>query len=552
MTWNIVFLIAGVILTIAVEALVVYLVLIRDKRKLDNETPTTQEPATGTEDSEQPKEPEHETETMNGDPAVTTPKEPESNEPTGESETNGDATSEANSDGDSEFDKLFSELIEYFGSVVPFPRRQENGVIDMDSQTVKYLRRIYDTIPENDELVDSIPMVFDYSGDGVNPYALDQLSAWLLGMVLAELVPAKVERIEQLAYDFRIKGVVQPVYGFTNYSDPNKMRDVAAMIYASMREPDTIPELRRELVTKMVSYKNDISELYPDLTQFMPPAPPPYLDAYKNRKRPYIHVSTEETDEHINFMVAQCLNLDSNIYSNVSDFRQETIQAIANKEYKKPHLFGKPRTVTDPTYGTMTFNPVFGVHNIGVAIDPDSKLADLAYTIGKMCSNARKPLLDAEYGRRRPGQGYYDPSANQAKRQRALVNYAIEEGDGHTTGYYNQGGDYVDGNGNHIGDYETYYQGQLYANSYPSGHSAFIQGAGMVLAMAMPERRSKILEALVEFSNARIICRYHNQSDVIHGRVCGATTIPLLLGCTNIDFDAKLKEAVSEQFIIPF
>ena len=66
-------------------------------------------------------------------------------------------------------------------------------------------------------------------------------------------------------------------------------------------------------------------------------------------------------------------------------------------------------------------------------------------------------LLSLKYGRRRPGQGKYDNTANSDPAQRVLVNYAIEEGDGYTTGYYNKDGDYISSDGTHIGDYETYF-----------------------------------------------------------------------------------------------
>ena len=52
-------------------------------------------------------------------------------------------------------------------------------------------------------------------------------------------------------------------------------------------------------------------------------------------------------------------------------------------------------------------------------------------------------MLDQEYGRRRPGEGEIDGSANSDPNRRALVNEPIENGDGHSTGSYDKNGDYV-------------------------------------------------------------------------------------------------------------
>lgn len=434
---------------------------------------------------------------------------------------------------------LFDDLIVYFGKVVNIPK---------EGKTYKYLEEQYEKFADDEPDEELFTVPYYYWGDKENDCWIEQGNARLFANILSELVPDKAELLQQMGYDYPIYGADQPTYGWDFLTDPNVNRDSADIFYAANKDIDLIPELRAELGGKMVTYKNDVSELFLDNTKWMPTAPLPYLDAYKNRPKgtPVGNEETYQTDETINEYVAQYYTLDTKD----AEKRQMTIQAIANKEYKKPHLFGKPRTVTDPKYGTMIFNPVFGKHNIGVEIDPNGKIADLCYSIGRICTDSRKPLLDQEYGRRRPGQGDVDPSANKVKERRALVNYAIEEGDGHTTGYYNQNGDYVDNNGTHIGDYETYFQGQLYANSYPSGHSAFIKGVAMTLADIMPDKADKILKAMVEFSNGRVICHYHNMSDVIHGRVVGGFIVPKLCACTNIDYYKRLKEA-REEYLNP-
>lgn len=430
---------------------------------------------------------------------------------------------------------IFNGLIDYFSAVVP---------IDKGGNVFKYLRQLYDSIPSYKGMENNFPTIYDYSGETHNTYVHYQLCAWLFGAVLTEIVPEKRQELAQAAYNYVVNGADQPTYGWTSDSDPNQARMMASAIYSISRDSSVIPELRKELNSKMLTYKDDISECYIDCTKFMPTAPPPYIKGYENRSKgtPVDADNTASVDEQINDYVAQYYNLDTKD----AEKCQTTIQAIANKEYHKQHLFGKPRTVTDKKYGTMTFNPVFGVHNIGIEIPDNGDIANFVYDFGKVCSATRITLLDQEYGRRRPGQGDKDGSANADSKQRALVNYAIEEGDGHTTGYYDKGGYYVDGNGNYVGDYETYYQGQLYANSYPSGHSAYIEGVGLMLMMVMPDKADLILKATNEFAISRCICRYHWMSDTIHGRVIGSTMVPVLAATTNTDFDNLLNKAKAE------
>lgn len=423
----------------------------------------------------------------------------------------------------------FDDIIAYFSNIIPIGEKTRDYLWGFKSiQSIE----------------ECFPSIYDYYGDNTNKYVLDQYLGWIVGLVLAELVPEKRQQLIQMAYDYKVKGKDQPTYGYTFETDPNIARLVASSVYASTRDAAKIPELRKELGGKMLTYKIDISECFIDCTKFMPTAPPPFINGYENRPKgtPVDADNTASVDEQINDHVAQYYNLDTKD----AEKRQATIQAIANKEYHKQHLFGKDRTVTDKVYGTMTIRPVFGKHNLGIEIPDDGAIANLIYDMGKICSATRISLLNQEYGRKRPGMGDTDGSMNPDERHRALVNYAIEEGDGHTTGYYDKGGYYVDGNGNYIGDYVTYYQGQLYANSYPSGHSAFIMGVGMLLMEVMPDKADKILQAVNEFANSRVICRYHNQSDTIHGKVIGTMMIPVLHATTNYDLDGMVNNAKEE------
>ena len=442
-------------------------------------------------------------------------------------------------------DHGFDDLIAYFSKAVE---------IRKDGKVYQYLSAVY-TFVADDYIADepliynkkNFPVIVDYFGDTENPFVISQMFGWLFAIILTELRPDLRDTIMQMGYDYQIKGASQPTYGWTFDDDPNIARTVAAIYYAVTRQADQIKELMKELGGEPLTYQNDPSEVAVDMTRFMPSAPGPYLPQYANRKRGY-PVGAEggdhtlKEDQMIHDAISEYYSLDS---SNPTR-RQATIQAISDKEYKKPHLFGKPHTVKDPIYGTMTFNPVFGKHNLGFEIPEDGAIAELFYTVGYWCSYARIPLLNEEYGRKRPGQGDSDGVANADPCQRVLVNYAIEDGDGRPTGYYNQGGDYVDSQGNHIGDYTTFYQNAVYANSYPSGHSAEIAGGTTVLCMVMPELAPILMQAMNQYALNRTVTRFHWTSDVKHGLVIGAIMVPILASTTTFKFADLLKKAQKE------
>lgn len=499
-------------------------------------TPTPAEP------KEEPSEPQ--TEVQNGDPAVITPVDEENPK---EEELEPPAENDVPVIHD-----VFNELIDYFNEVVDIERGGKTYCY-LSEAYGKAVRQYY--VAKSEDSIynkDNFPTIVDYYTDKDYQFAFEKLAAWLFYCILAEIVPEKRSELCQLAYDYMEKGKDVPTFGHSFDTDPNNCRMVAACIWAMTRDADIIPELRKELGGKMLKYKSDISECFLDICKFMPPAPGPYLKEYEKRKNGYpVFGKNEDTnktgmnheaDLATHVYVSGYYTLDTKD----AEKRQATIQAIANKEYKKPHLFGKPRTVKDDKYGEMTFYPVFGKHNLGIEIPDNGAIANLCYMVGMACSNNRKPFLEQEYGRRRPGEGEVDGKASNNPSERVLVNYPIEENDGRSTGYYNQGGDYVDGQGHHIGDFETYYQNQVYANSYTSGHSAFIMGVGKVLMMVMPELSNLILKAVNDFANSRIICRYHWVSDTKHGLVIGTMMLPVMCGTENCEIDKQLKECRKE------
>lgn len=420
-------------------------------------------------------------------------------------------------------------------------------VIDYMSQCVEINANIRDYLYTRwwsyGEFQDLFPVVVSYFGDKENEFSAEQCLAWKYAMILSEIFPEKRKELYKLAYNYGVEGKKQPIYGWTMESDPSVSRLIGSITYATTREPKTIAKLRKECGGSTITYKDKIDEIFFDLSDFMPAAPGPYLPTYTNRyDTPVKAKETEEMDKKIHEYISQYYNLDTKD----AEKRQRTIQAIADKEHKTPHLFGKERTVQGTSHGSMTFQPVFGKHNLGITIPENGAIAALCEAVGMPSSNNRKSLLNPNYGRRRPGQGTYDATPNPVKEQRALVNYAIEEGDGHSTGYYNNNGDYISNDGTHIGDYGTYFQSQLYANSYPSGHSAYIWGVALILMEVMPDKAREIVKAANEFALSRTIARYHWTSDTIIGRIIGSTLIPVLHATTNVKLDKLLSKAKVE------
>ena len=90
------------------------------------------------------------------------------------------------------------------------------------------------------------------------------------------------------------------------------------------------------------------------------------------------------------------------------------------------------------------------------------------------------------------------------------------------------------------------FQKFLFANSYPSGHSAMGMGAALILMEIMPDRADKILKAANQFAINRTIARYHWNSDTIQGRVLATAQIPVLHAVTNFNIDKLINKAKKE------
>lgn len=486
---------------------------------------------------EQPKEPKKPDEPDDQDDQDV-PKKPEEPKtpPTPDNKPENKPEQEPEQEPEQKPDK-FVEIIEYYKDV---------AMLEDWSKTYDYIKKIYKKYLTLDlRKKELFPYILDYYGEEDNEYAKDQELAWLVGMILAEILPEKRDEIYKKAYDYCIKGTDQPTYSYTFDTDPNVSRLVASAAWAVTRKPLKIRFLREEQESNTIKYNKEIDELFVNIKEFMPHAPGPYLNS--DRDKPLNVDSSIEynlkEDKEIHDYISKYYNLDTKD----AEKRQATIQAIADKESAVQHLFGGDRTVVDPDYGEMTLKPVFGKHNIGIEIPTDGAIANLVDTLGVHCSRNRNSLLKQEYGRRRPGMGKTDASRNSDPNQRALVNYAIEEGDGFTTGYYNKDGDYIDStDGQHIGDFVKYFQKEMWSNSYPSGHSAFIWGVALLLMEVMPDRAEQIMKAANQFAINRTVARYHWNSDTIHGRVIGSIFVPIMHSIDNLDTEKLVDEAKKE------
>ncbi|HHO59193.1 MAG TPA: phosphatase PAP2 family protein, partial [Thiotrichales bacterium] len=64
--------------------------------------------------------------------------------------------------------------------------------------------------------------------------------------------------------------------------------------------------------------------------------------------------------------------------------------------------------------------------------------------------------------------------------------------------------------------------------SYPSGHSAIGWAWALILSEVAPEKADAILYRGRAYSQSRVVCNVHWQSDINEGRMMGAAIVPLL------------------------
>ena len=79
--------------------------------------------------------------------------------------------------------------------------------------------------------------------------------------------------------------------------------------------------------------------------------------------------------------------------------------------------------------------------------------------------------------------------------------------------------------------------------SYPSGHATTGWTWALILSEIAPERSDAILARGRAFGQSRLICNAHWQSDVIEGRVMGASTVARLQSDPNFRADVEAAKA---------
>ena len=426
-----------------------------------------------------------------------------------------------------------------------------------------FYHRSFNSIPSvvNKE---NFPTLYEFGEEGSSDKAIDTLVGWLFALQLAELKPSKKTSIFKIGYELGGYDKYSNIYGYKFAYDPNLMRIVAAAIYAAMRgtiHPD-VDAMRSEIggtrYSKTLEKLNENSreavgenDFFTDFREFLPTAPGPYAPSYKTR--PDNTYPGEEKDENKNLkvdrdvheMVVERYNLDND------EFYQETVQAIADKEADKEHLFG-PNRVTDHFH----FHPVFGKNTIEIELDPDGDLGDFV-TLALSVSSRSRGIMQGtsttpkQYGRLRPGCSWKQEAKKNSSdddRRNILTNIEIEDGDGSPTGYYDKKGNWVYKDAiSSPAEFEESQKNALWANSYPSGHSSGIIGGAMVLIELMPERADLILKAANQYAVNRTIARYHWTSDTLNGRVLGTATNAVAHAAKDYDeLLAKCKKEIEK------
>lgn len=420
----------------------------------------------------------------------------------------------------------------------------------------------------------NFPFVYNYyTGNKTDSIALYKtMIGWLSAMQLSELCPFKRNQFYRAGYEAGGFTMYKPIYGYHFKTDPNVARLVASAIYAAMHsisKPD-VETMRAEVGGS--KYNATLAELlkqesrthvtndgfYVDLRMFLASAPGPYAPDHQYRDDNNPTFPDEKLPNG-------CLKVDMDIYNHIVEKYnlpdKRTVQAIADEEGGIRHIFGTDKRNIG---GMYDFNAVFGQSTIGTTINPEGKMASFFLLIRDAGSSARGILQHTdnsvgpyEYGRLRPGcsesfegvrKSYTDDRLN------VLSNFVIEDNDGHKETYEADGVEkyYCDENGNWTSpeikseeDFESWAKDQLYANSYPSGHSSAIWSVAMSLIEFYPLKADLIMRAANDFALSRTISRYHWNSDVIQGKIAGSTINPVCHATS--DYNQLFEAAATER-----
>lgn len=461
----------------------------------------------------------------------------------------------------------FEKAVAAFSSYVTIPE---------DGTTYDYLEELYDEAYSqfySNQSANNLPFlysqsnfpyIYNYYGSTVdNDAAFKTMVGWLFALQLSELCPTKRNDLYTVGYQYGGYDKDSKIYGWAFHSDPNVARLVASAVYSTMRSKKSpnISAMRRELSgstysnnLKYYAYTEDrtnvgTNDFFINLRKFMPTAPGPYLAAYSDRSS-IGGVPFPNDDKESDYNLSMDLTIYNYIIENYNlngTYHQGAVQAIADKEWDLPHMFG-----TSMTVDSYTFDAVFPYSVLGKTFDAENSyyFAHLISWVGEIASRARSILQtsnDMYYGRRRPGQGTSDGSKKSSSddRYNVLVNFYIEDNDGRKTGYYNSDGTWVYPDiVSSPEEYNEYMKKQLFANSYPSGHSAFIWSIAMSLMEIFPDKADGIMRCATKFAINRTVARYHWNSDTLNGRVLGSAINAVAHAAS--DYDTVLDTAIEE------
>ena len=420
----------------------------------------------------------------------------------------------------------------------------------------------------------NFPMVYDYYTDNRNDKegVFKTMIGWLCAMQLSELCPTKRNDLYKAGYEAGGYTMNSNIYGYHFTTDPNVARLVASAVYAAMHPKNklVVDTMRTEVGGSQ--YGLGLAELYAsesrnhvsddaffvDLRKFMASAPGPIAPPFADRHGINPPIPDEKASN-------DCPKVDMTIYDYVVENfnlpNQRAVQATADEDGDIQHIFGTDKKNVG---GQYNFNAVFGQSTIGKVISPEGKIAHLVLLVQKSGNSGRGPLQHDspslghyEYGRLRPGCSEMQQGLRKSftdDRLNVLTSFVIDDNDGHKASY--DVGDievpYLDENGiwtdeevQSPEDYEDMMKDKLYANSYPSGHSAGIWSAAMTMIEIYPEKADLIMRAANEFAQSRVISRYHWNSDIIQGRIVGSVMNPVCHAAS--DYSELLEAARTER-----
>lgn len=416
------------------------------------------------------------------------------------------------------------------------------------------------------------------------------MQSWLMAMSLAEIIANKGtvtnNQTEVYKKAYAIGGGRNiPLYGnYTLKSDVVIARLVASVLWSKVRANYSfaaMDAMRNELggssIDRVVSWTNLESYSSNDIgynvnvSAIFPVAAGPFAtDVATTPGRTYppeqpAELFNPDTKNYLIDEIIDKLVTDNyNVTNSNPEFFHRTVQAIADGVEETKHMLDndlyydyvvKEGNDYNFTKASASNNKgcIKGVFNKDVTGKDLSKFGTIATDTNEswlsrllsgtqyISSFARINFLQDNYGRRRPGEGLTCASSRCDCDDlncplRALENFSITAIMECESTRYDADGRryYVDKNGNGRYDNgEEYYEKAtpkvgLYPNTYPSGHSAGMWAAGMLMMELIPDRAAEIAKAAYGFTVSRTIVRYHWNSDIMYGKLIASMLVPIV------------------------